>query len=61
MKTTLNIDNELIKEAMEAVSARTKTEAIELGLKELINRSKRERLASLFGKEKNISLPRRRR
>jgi Arc/MetJ family transcription regulator len=60
MKTTLNIDEQLLNEAMKIVNARTKTEAVELGLKELVNRAKREKLARLFGKEPNVEqVPRR--
>ena len=61
MKTTININNELLDEAMKVSGAKTKTEAIENGLKEIISVYKRKELANLFGAEKDISLPARRR
>lgn len=61
MKTTVNIDDDLMKEAMKAAGVATKTEVIELGLREIIAARKRKDLANLFGKEKNISAPGRRR
>ncbi len=61
MKTTVNIDDDLMRDAMKATGAATKTEAIELGLKEVIAARRRKDLANLFGKEKQIMLPRRRR
>ncbi len=61
MKTTINIDDDLLKAAMDATGAGTKTEAIELGLREIVAAKKRRDLACLFGKEKDIALPRRRR
>ncbi len=60
MKTTINIDDALLEEAMKTSGSKTKTEAIEQGLKELIAIHRRRELANLFGKEKNISVPRRR-
>jgi Arc/MetJ family transcription regulator len=50
MKTTLNIPDDLIKEAMTASQSRTKTEAVITGLKELIRQSKIERVLSAAGK-----------
>jgi len=38
MKTTVVIDEELLREAMEATGAKTKREAIESGLRELVRR-----------------------
>jgi Arc/MetJ family transcription regulator len=38
MKTTVEIDDELIMEAMKAVKVKTKREAIEIGLRELVRR-----------------------
>ncbi|OHD67545.1 MAG: hypothetical protein A2W19_01595 [Spirochaetes bacterium RBG_16_49_21] len=61
MKTTINIDDALLEEAMKASGSKTKTRAIEQGLKELIAIHRRRELAALFGKEKNLSLPQRRR
>lgn len=36
MKTTVEIDDNLIMEAMKAVKVKTKREAIEIGLRELV-------------------------
>jgi Arc/MetJ family transcription regulator len=61
MKTTLEINDELLAEANKLYGFRTKTQAIEAGLKELISAHKRKALANLFGTQKNIkSVPRRR-
>ncbi len=60
MKTTINIDDELLKTAMEIYNVSTKTAIIEMGLQELINIDKRKKLANLFGSEKNLKTPRRR-
>jgi Arc/MetJ family transcription regulator len=61
MKTTININEELLAEAMKISGAKTKTEAIEHGLKEIISSYKRKELANLFGSQKDISIPERRR
>ncbi len=50
MRTTIDIPNDLIKDAMKASQAKTKTMAIILGLKELINHYKLEQLRALRGK-----------
>ncbi len=61
MKTTVNINEELLNEAMKISGSKTKTEAIETGLKEIIALHKRKELANLFGSQKDISAPVRRR
>ena len=38
MKTTVKIDDDLISEAMKALKVRTKREAIEAGLREVVRR-----------------------
>jgi Arc/MetJ family transcription regulator len=48
-KTTIVIDENLIKEAMELVDAKTKKKAIEMGLKELIKSKQREALRKELG------------
>lgn len=50
MKTTLNIPDELIKEAMATAKSKTKTEAVIAGLRELIRQKKIERVLSAAGK-----------
>ena len=48
MRTTLDIDERLLREAMTRARLRTKTETVERGLRELINAERRSRL--LFAK-----------
>jgi hypothetical protein len=50
MKTTLNIPDDLIKEAMLASKSRTKTEAVITGLRELIRQKKIARVLSSVGR-----------
>jgi Arc/MetJ family transcription regulator len=50
MKTTLNIPDDLLKEAMTVSKSRTKTEAVLTGLRELIRQRKIERVLSSAGK-----------
>ena len=50
MRTTLNLDEKLVKELMETTQAKTKTEAIHLAMATLIRREKIERLKTLSGK-----------
>jgi Arc/MetJ family transcription regulator len=48
MRTTLDIDGALLEEAMRASGARTKTEAIEAGLRELVRRAARRSALDAF-------------
>ena len=50
MKTTLDIPEDLIKEAMTASKSRTKTEAVINGLRELIRQRKIEKVLASAGK-----------
>ncbi len=50
MRTTLSLDDRLIKELMEVTGAKTKTEAIHLAISEFIRRKKIEGLLALEGK-----------
>jgi Arc/MetJ family transcription regulator len=61
MRTTLDLDEDLLKEAMEAAHARTKTAAVHAGLKALVEQAARRRLAALFGTMPEADAPRRRR
>jgi Arc/MetJ family transcription regulator len=61
MRTTLNLDEELVRQALQATGAKTKTEVIELGLRSLLEREARRRLKALYGKIPNLSLVSRRR
>ena len=49
MKTTLEIDEKLVEEAMKASGTKTMKAAIELGLKELISARRRKALALMIG------------
>ena len=50
MRTTLNLDDKLVRELMKTTSAKSKTEAIHMAMKELIRRRKLEKLKALSGK-----------
>jgi Arc/MetJ family transcription regulator len=51
MRTTLNIDADLIAKAMSATHSPTKTAAVEMGLRELLAKAAREQLAALYGSD----------
>jgi Arc/MetJ family transcription regulator len=61
MRTTLNIDPELLARAQQLSGARTKTETVELGLRALVAREAARRLARLAGSEPALEAPPRRR
>lgn len=50
MRTTLDISEKLIQEAMEATGAKTKSQLIKDALEALIKKAKRQRLLSYKGK-----------
>lgn len=50
MRTNIVIDDELMKEALSKSGCKTKKEAVEEGLKLLIERSNQARIRSLRGK-----------
>lgn len=50
MRTTMSLDDGLIKELMKVTGARTKTEAIHLAMTEFIRRKRVEELLALEGK-----------
>jgi len=61
MRTTINIEDELIEKASELTGVREKTSLVRLGLKALIARESSIRLAKLRGTEKGLrSISRRR-
>lgn len=61
MRTTLNIDDEIIAKASKLTGIKEKTALIRLGLEALIRSESAKRLAKLGGTEKQIkSIPRRR-
>jgi len=61
MRTTLNIEDELLNKASKLTGITEKTSLVRLGLEALISKESSRRLAILGGTEKNIkSAPRRR-
>jgi len=61
MRTTLNIDDDILKKASELTGVKEKTSLVRLGLEALIARESSRRLADLGGTEKDLCpIPRRR-
>ena len=61
MRTTLNIDDQLLEKAALLTGIKEKTSLVKLGLKALIARESSKRLAMLGGTEKELrEIPRRR-
>ena len=61
MRTTLDLDEDLVRRALAETGARTKTEVIEMGLRALLEREARRRLKALFGKGPKLRVVKRRR
>jgi Arc/MetJ family transcription regulator len=61
MRTTLNIDDELMAAARKAVGVESKTRVIEMGLRALVEAAARQRLAALHGALPTAKAPPRRR
>jgi len=61
MRTTLNIDDELVAKASELTGIDEKTSLVRMGLEALIAQKSAQRLAKLGGAEKQLRMPRRRR
>jgi Arc/MetJ family transcription regulator len=61
MRTTLNIDDHLIKRALQLTGVQEKTQLVRLGLEALISREAAKRLARLGGTEPRLKDIRRRR
>jgi Arc/MetJ family transcription regulator len=61
MRTTLNIDDQMMEKASLLTGIKEKTSLVRLGLEALIARESSKRLAKLGGTEKGLqSIPRRR-
>ncbi len=61
MRTTLNIDDQILEKATLLTGIREKTSLVRLGLEALIARESSKRLAMLGGTEKELrNVPRRR-
>jgi Arc/MetJ family transcription regulator len=61
MRTTLNIDPDLLKKAAEMTGVKEKTSLVRLGLEALISTESARRLSRLGGTEKQLRQIRRRR
>ena len=60
MRTTLNLDEDMIKRASELTGVKEKTSLVRLGLEALIARESSRRLAELGGTERGLQrIPRR--
>lgn len=61
MRTTLNIEDELLEKASRLTGVKEKTSLVRLGLEALVVRESGRRLAKLGGSEKTlVQIPRRR-
>ena len=61
MRTTININDEILKRASELTGIKEKTQLVRLGLESLIALESSKRLARLGGTEKGLrAIPRRR-
>lgn len=60
MRTTLDLDEDLVRELLKTTKTKTKTEAIHLAISELIRRRKLDTLKALSGRVR-IDLDRRKR
>jgi Arc/MetJ family transcription regulator len=61
MRTTLNIDDDLLVKAQKLTGLREKTSLVKMGLEALIARESSKRLARLAGTQKQLeAIPRRR-
>lgn len=61
MRTTVNLDEQLLKEAQRITGMKERTALLQEGLRALIERESARRLARLGGSEPGLRLPRRRR
>jgi Arc/MetJ family transcription regulator len=61
MRTTLDLDEELVRRALDETGAKSKTEVIEMGLRALLEREARKRLKALYGSGPRLQAARRRR
>jgi Arc/MetJ family transcription regulator len=61
MRTTLNIEDELLDKAAKLTGIQKKTSLVRLGFEALITRESSKKLAKLGGTEKKLKMIRRRR
>ena len=60
MRTTLNIDDDLLTKAMDLTGVAEKTKLVRMGLESLIQAAAARRLSALGGKMRNLKVPPRR-
>lgn len=60
MRTTLNLDDELLREALKQTGLKSKTQVLELALRVLLEREARRKLKALYGKLPELQEVRRR-
>jgi hypothetical protein len=62
MRTTLNIDDQVLRRAADITGVKEKTSLVRMGLEALVSLESAKRLAQLGGTEKSLQpIPRRRR
>lgn len=61
MRTTLDLDDELLRRALAETGVKSKTEVIEMALAALLEREARKRLKALFGQGPRLQPVKRRR
>ena len=61
MKTTINLDDQLVSRAMAIHAGKTKTAVLEMGLRELIDAHARRSLSEAFGSQPDLKAVARRR
>jgi len=61
MRTTLNVDDDLVAKASKLTGVEERTALVRMGLEALIAQKSARRLAKLGGTEKQLRRPRRRR
>lgn len=54
MKTTVNLDDALVQQAMTIYKVKTKRRILEMGLRELIDADGRRKLSEAFGSQPEI-------
>ena len=61
MRTTLDLDPELVQRALLETRAKSKTQVVHMGLQALLDREARKRIKALFGRGTRVArVPRRR-
>jgi Arc/MetJ family transcription regulator len=61
MRTTVNIDDDVMREAMRQTGLKSKTDVLDLALRVLLEREARRKLKALYGKVPQLQEVRRRR